>query len=139
MEEFLMRLTEVIKNEREALINLLNLLDEQYKFIMNKDVLSLEDVVDKIRLSSKTIAEFEVERRSIAGDNKMQELINQYNDEDLDTEFRKIKVLLESVNLQKETNELLIKQQMSYNSQILRILNPSREIKTYNSYGNLRR
>lgn len=134
-----MKLTEVIKNEREALINLLNLLDEQYKFIMNKDVLSLEDVVDKIRLSSKTIAEFEVERRSIAGDNKMQELINQYNDEDLDTEFRKIKVLLESVNLQKETNELLIKQQMSYNSQILRILNPSREIKTYNSYGNLRR
>ena len=134
-----MRLTEVIKNEREALTNLLNLLDEQYKFIMNKDVLSLEDVVDKIRLSSKTIAEFEVERRSIAGDNKMQELINQYKDEELDTEFRKIKILLESVNLQKETNELLIKQQMSYNSQILRILNPSREIKTYNSYGNLRR
>lgn len=134
-----MKLTEVIKKEREALINLLNLLDEQYKFIMNKDVLSLEDVVDKIRLSSKAIAEFEVERRSIAGDNKMQELINQYKDEELDTEFRKIKILLESVNLQKETNELLIKQQMSYNSQILRILNPSREIKTYNSYGNLRR
>lgn len=134
-----MRLTEVIKEEREALTNLLNLLDEQYKFIMNKDVLSLEDVVDKIRLSSKTIAEFEVERRSIAKDNKMQELINQYKDEELDTEFRKIKILLESVNLQKETNELLIKQQMSYNSQILRILNPSREIKTYNSYGNLRR
>ena len=39
--------------------------------------------------------------------------------------------------MQKDTNELLIRQQMGFNAQILNIINPRREIKTYNSYGNL--
>lgn len=133
------KLTEVIKNEKQALEKLLELLDKQYQHVMDKEVLELDAIVDKMKDASKDIAKIEVERRKLVSNNSMQELVNSYGDEELDTEYRKIKILLEAIKLQKDTNDLLIRQQMSFNNQILNIINPSREIKTYNSYGNLKR
>ena len=133
------KLTEVIKNEKQALEKLLELLDKQYKYVMNKEVLELDAIVNEMKDASKDIAKIEVERRKLVSNNSMKELVDSYGDEELDTEYRKIKVLLEAIKLQKDTNDLLIRQQMSFNNQILNIINPSREIKTYNSYGNLKR
>ena len=58
---------------------------------------------------------------------------------ELDNSYREINRIILAVKQQKETNELLIRQQMSFNNQILNIINPRREMKTYNSYGNLSR
>lgn len=132
-------LRDVIKGEREALENLLKLLDEQYEYIMKKKVIELEGLVDKIKNANKDIALAEVNRRKLVGNERMKDLVNQYADEELDLEYRNIKKLLEAIKLQKETNELLIRQQMSFNNQMLNIINPKRENKTYNSYGNLRK
>lgn len=132
-------LRDVIKGEREALENLLKLLDEQYEYIMKKKVIELEGLVDKIKNANKDIALAEVNRRKLVGNERMKDLVNQYADEKLDLEYRNIKKLLEAIKLQKETNELLIRQQMSFNNQMLNIINPKRENKTYNSYGNLRK
>ena len=132
-------LKDVIKGEREALENLLKLLDEQYEYIMKKKVIELEGLVDKIKNANKDIALAEVNRRKLVGNERMKDLVNQYADEKLDLEYRNIKKLLEAIKLQKETNELLIRQQMSFNNQMLNIINPKRENKTYNSYGNLRK
>lgn len=132
-------LRDVIKGEREALENLLKLLDEQYEYIMKKKVIELEGLVDKIKNANKDIALAEVNRRKLVGNESMKDLVNQYADEKLDLEYRNIKKLLEAIKLQKETNELLIRQQMSFNNQMLNIINPKRENKTYNSYGNLRK
>ena len=134
MERDLIR---VIRLEEESLKGLLELLDDQYKYIMEKDVFNLESIVDKIKLCNKEIAEYEVKRRKILGNSSMKEIIQKNNNEELDRAFRDIKKLLMEVNLQKETNDLLIKQQLSYTAQMLNIINPRREIKTYNSYGNL--
>lgn len=132
-------LSVVIKGEREALENLLKLLDEQYEYIMKKKVIELEGLVDKIKNANKDIALAEVNRRKLVGNERMKDLVNQYADEKLDLDYRNIKKLLEAIKLQKETNELLIRQQMSFNNQMLNIINPKRENKTYNSYGNLRK
>lgn len=132
-------LRDVIKGEREALENLLKLLDEQYEYIMKKKVIELEGLVDKIKNANKDIALAEVNRRKLVGNERMKDLVNQYADEKLDLEYRNIKKLLQAIKLQKETNELLIRQQMSFNNQMLNIINPKRENKTYNSYGNLRK
>lgn len=132
-------LSVVIKGEREALENLLKLLDEQYEYIMKKKVIELEGLVDKIKNANKDIALAEVNRRKLVGNERMKDLVNQYADEKLDLEYRNIKKLLQAIKLQKETNELLIRQQMSFNNQMLNIINPKRENKTYNSYGNLRK
>jgi flagellar biosynthesis/type III secretory pathway chaperone len=130
-------LTEIVLMEIKTLEDLLALLEEQYNYIMKKDVFALEDIVEKIKLSNKEIAKQEVSRRQLVGNEKMQDVINKSNDKDLDLAYREIKKVIENVRLQKETNELLIKQQISFNAQILNVINPKREIKTYNSYGSL--
>jgi len=102
-------------------------------------VFGLEALVDEIKAANKSVASIEMERRKIVGTKSMSLLVKESEDEEIDKEFRNIKKLLEAIKLQKETNELLIRQRMSYNNQILRVINPSREVKTYNSYGNLRK
>lgn len=134
MERDLIR---VLRLEEEALKGLLSLLDEQYKYIMEKNVFSLESIVDRIKNSNKEVAEHEVKRRQLIGNSSMKEVIAKSNNEELDRAFRDLVKLLNEVKLQKDTNELLIKQQLSYTAQMLNIINPRREIKTYNSYGNL--
>lgn len=132
-------LTIVIKNEGEALKKLLSLLEKQYKHVMKKEVFELEDLVDEIKLVNKEVAQAEVERRKLVGKRSMREIVNTSNDEELDNSYREINRIILAVKQQKETNELLIRQQMSFNNQILNIINPRREMKTYNSYGNLSR
>lgn len=132
-------LTIVIKNEGEALKKLLLLLEKQYKHVMKKEVFELEALVDEIKLVNKEVAQAEVERRKLVGQRSMREIVNTSNDEELDNSYREINRIILAVKQQKETNELLIRQQMSFNNQVLNIINPRREMKTYNSYGNLSR
>ena len=132
-------LTIVIKNEGEALKKLLSLLEKQYKHVMKKEVFELEALVDEIKLVNKEVAQAEVERRKLVGQRSMREIVNTSNDEELDNSYREINRIILAVKQQKETNEFLIRQQMSFNNQVLNIINPRREMKTYNSYGNLSR
>ena len=106
---------------------------------MKKEVFELEALVDEIKLVNKEVAQAEVERRKLVGKRSMREIVNTSNDEELDNSYREINRIILAVKQQKETNELLIRQQMSFNNQILNIINPRREMKTYNSYGNLSR
>ncbi|MGL5354088.1 MAG: flagellar protein FlgN [Clostridium sp.] len=133
------KLTEVIVKEEGALSNLLVLLDEQFKLIMSKNVFGMEQMVERLQNCNKEIAEFEVERRKLIGAGSMRETVKNLDDEKLDSEYRKIQKLLEAIILQKDTNELLLKQQIGYTNKMLNIINPRREVKTYNSYGNMRR
>lgn len=132
-------LTVVVRKEEETLKKLLSLLEKQYKFVMKKEVFGLEALVDEIKLVNKEVAQAEVERRKLVGKRSMKELVNNSNDEELDKAYREVSKVVLAVKQQKETNELLIRQQMSFNNQILNIINPRREMKTYNSYGNLSR
>ena len=132
-------LTIVIKNEGEALKKLLSLLEKQYKHVMKKEVFELEALVDEIKLVNKEVAQAEVERRKLVGKRTMREIVNTSNDEELDNSYREINRIILAVKQQEETNELLIRQQVSFNNQILNIINPRREMKTYNSYGILSR
>ena len=69
----------------------------------------------------------------------MKEIISKTHYRDLDETYRRVVRLIESIKHQKETNELLIKQQIGFNNQIINIINPRRDVKTYNSYGKLSR
>lgn len=132
-------LTEIINSEIEVLKNILDILDEQYKHIMEKNVFELDAIVDKMKIVNRELAEREMARRKLIGNRNMKDIIHDSKYEQLDKSYRKVNMLLQTIKLQKDTNELLIRQQMGFNNQILNILNPRREIKTYNSYGNLSR
>ena len=81
----------------------------------------------------------EVERRSLVGNRAMTEIIEEFKHAELEDNYYEIKNLLQEVLLQKDTNELLIKQGLSFTNRILNVLNPQRETATYNAYGKVKK
>ncbi|GAA0085636.1 flagellar protein FlgN [Clostridium sp. CTA-7] len=132
-------LKNVLMDEETELNELLVLLDKQYKLIINKDVFGMESIVEEIKLKNKTVAEIEVNRRRVLGKHSIKEIIEDSNDNDLDNIYRRIQKLLNEMILQKDTNELLIKQQISFTNKLLNLLNPKRDVPVYNSYGTIKR
>lgn len=133
------QLIELMIAQNEELKKLLELLETQYNMIMNKDVFGLEGLVDKMNDTSKAIAQEEVKRRNLIKENSIKQIVNESNNEELKQVFNSIQDTLKRINLQKETNEMLLKQEVVFNNRMLALINPNREIKTYNSYGNLKR
>lgn len=133
------QLRDILDQEYHKLDDLLKLLEEQHLGIMKNDFFGLDSVVEKIQLCNKEIAEEEVKRRKLVGDNSMRDLINDIGDEELDNKYREIMRLLEELKLQKETNEVLIKQGLAYSTKMLNYINPHRGLNTYNSYGKVKR
>ena len=132
-------LKEVLNLEIEKLRELLFLLDKQYKLILNKDIFGMEEVAEEIRIKNKEVAEVEVNRRRFLGNTTIKDYISNSNSNDLDNLYRKIQKLLNEMILQKDTNELLIKQQLSFNNKLLNLINPKKDVPTYNSYGSVKR
>ena len=132
-----MSLLKIMQDEREAFSGLKDMLVEQYQYIMKNDVFGLEGIVSKIQDSNKNVAQCEVNRRTELAGKSLKEVIK--TDYDLSNEYDEINKVIEEIRLQKETNELLIKQQLVLTNKMLAIINPSREQKTYNSYGKVRR
>ena len=133
------KLKDVLTIEEEKLRELLSLLDKQHKLILNKDIFGMESIVEEIQVKNKEVAEAEVERRRFLGNTSIRDYINNSNSEDLDNLYRSIQRLLNEMILQKDTNELLIKQQLSFTNKLLNLMNPKKDVTTYNSYGNIKR
>ena len=132
-------LIKLIQSQEEDLKELLELLETQYKMIMSKDVFGLEGLVDKINECGKRIAQEEVTRRKLLDNESIKKFVNESHNEELKKLYSKIQETLNEVISKKETNDTLLKQQIVFNNKMLEIINPRREIKTYNSYGNLSR
>ena len=133
------KLNAVMLQEIEAVRTLLFALEEQHRCIIVNDIFALEACVGKIKEANKNIACIEVERRKLTGNRAMTEIIEELRDENLESNYHEIKQLLQEVVLQKDTNDLLIKQGLSFTNRILNVLNPVRETKTYNAYGKVKK
>jgi flagellar biosynthesis/type III secretory pathway chaperone len=132
-------LIKLIQSQEEDLKKLLELLETQYKMIMSKDVFGLEGLVDKINECGKRIAQEEVGRRKLIGQKSIKEIVYNSDNEEIIHLYVEIQATLNKVILKKDTNDMLLKQQIVFNNKMLQILNPNRESKIYNSYGNLSR
>lgn len=129
----------IILKETEAVQELLNALEQQHKAVITNDVFGLEEVVSIIQKCNRSVASFEFERRKLTEGKPMSEILNGFNDSEMDDSVRKIQKLLQATITQKESNEFLIKQGLSFTNKILNVLNPDRSIKTYNSYGKVKK
>ena len=132
-------LIDLIKMQNEDLSQLLVLLETQYTMIVKHDAFGLEALVDKLGQCSKRIAQEEVERRKLLGNQSIKKFVQQIANAELTEAYENIQKTLKKVTDQKETNDMLLKQQLLINNKMLCILNPDRQIKTYNAYGNLSR
>lgn len=125
----------ILVNELQAMEGLLKTLEKQHSCLIESDAVTLENCVKEIDIYNRKIAEWEVKRREITQGRSMREVIYEAKEEALEDNYRKLRRLIEETKLQKDTNELLIKQGLSFANRILNILNPSRSPKTYNSFG----
>lgn len=125
----------ILVNELQAMEGLLKQLEKQHSCLIESDAVTLENCVKEIDIYNRKIAEWEVKRREITQGRSMREVIYEAKEEALEHNYRKLRRIIEETKLQKDTNELLIKQGLSFANRILNILNPSRSPKTYNSFG----
>jgi flagellar biosynthesis/type III secretory pathway chaperone len=130
-------LIKLMIDQEKDLKQLLELLEIQNKMIVKKDLFGLEELVNKLNECSKKIAKEEVQRRKLLGKNGISETVDKSTNKDLKQSYENIRNTLKCVLSKKETNEMLLKQKIIFNTKMLNIMNPSRMIKTYNSYGNL--
>ncbi|GAB6149150.1 MULTISPECIES: flagellar protein FlgN [Clostridium] len=141
--EFIKGLLEVMNDQRIALNKLLLILEKQHEYIIKDDVFGMEAVVEDIQKSNQEVADLELKRRQFTNglleDKTLGKLIYELDNPKLIEVFRKVRNKLEEIRLQKDTNDLLIKQGISLNNRILAFLNPDRQAKTYNGYGKMRR
>lgn len=141
--EFIKGLLEVMNNQSIALNKLLIMLEKQHEYIIKDDVFGMEAVVEDIQKSNQEVADLELKRRQFTNglleEKTLGKFIYDLDNPELIEVFRKVRKKLEEIRLQKDTNDLLIKQGISLNNRILAFLNPDRQAKTYNGYGKMRR
>lgn len=130
----------VIFEEKNLLKKLLELLDNQYEYILDQDVMKVDKVARDLDEISKKIAKSEIERRKIMGNEaKVGDIINKTEDELLIKAYDDIQVILRDIQIQKEANEELIKNKIFFTKKMINMLNPNRPNQTYNAYGQMRK
>ena len=128
----------IMKEEIIALENLLKVLENQHKHLFGKDPLLLEKDVELIKDASVEVAKVEKKRRDLVIGKTKKEMF-----EMLDEDGRKIYYKLDSTinlcDLQRGTNDALIKQNLMFTNKMLSFINPNREVNVYNGNGRLNR
>ncbi|GAA0125373.1 flagellar protein FlgN [Clostridium sp. CTA-19] len=135
------KLNDILIKEKQAIREVLNLLEQQYNLIVKDDALGLESIISNIEKSNKEIAIIEMERRKITKGRSMKEVIDEYKDRELEKNYDDCIMLLEETKMQKDSNSILLKQALNYTNAMINMLKPQDKgaINTYNSYGKIRR
>ena len=118
------KLIKLMIEQEKDLKELLDLLEIQNKMIIKKDLFGLEGLVDKLNECSKRIAKEEVQRRKLLGENSISETVDKSTNNDLKQSYKNIRNTLKNVISKKETNEILLKQRIIFNTKMLNIMNP---------------
>lgn len=131
----------VIYEEKSILSKMLNLLDEQYKYILDKDIKNLNDIVKDLEDLSRELASIEIKRRSIISEDKsMKLIIDKSNDEHLKEAYKDIVSTIKMVELQKETNNILIRQELFFTKKMINFIKPNNKTSnTYNAHGQIKK
>ncbi|GAA0708844.1 flagellar protein FlgN [Paraclostridium ghonii] len=126
----------VIYEQRKLFKKLLDLLDEQYDLMLSKDATLLDKIVKKLENTCRDIAKLEIQRRNIVGsDVSMSSLIEQSDDKNIKEAYEEIKQSIKMIEIQKESNQMLLKQKLFFNKKMLNVLKPNQGIGTYNYCG----
>lgn len=129
------KIKESLIEEIKVLKELLNLLEDQHKFISYKKTFEMDKVAIDIEEKCKELAKKEMNRRNLIGDKSMKEIVANTKEEELKGVYKEATNILDEIKLQKDSNDMLIRQAISLTTNILTILNPDRTPKTYGPYG----
>ncbi|MDK2585811.1 flagellar protein FlgN [Romboutsia sedimentorum] len=126
----------VIYQEKTILKKLLELLDEQHELIINKDIMKIDKIAQELDSTAKELATTEIKRRSIMGsESSIKEIVGNCDDENIKQAYEEIKSNLKMIEIQKESNAILIKQRLFFTKKMINCIKPGKGIGTYNAYG----
>lgn len=129
----------VMFEEKKLLHELLDLLDKQYEAIVDKELMILETLTERIEEAGKNLAAIEIKRRSLVKGDSFSELIENSDDIHVKEVYEEIKRILNNLELQKNTNDTIIKQNLFFTNKMISVIKPSKSTGTYNSYGKVGR
>lgn len=125
----------ILDNEANILNNLLSLLEIQHKAVVKNDIETMESIVDKLIEKGKQIEKAENQRKNLLGGVSIKEASN--NDGELDRKVRDIKKIVSEINVQKKTNDLLLRQGINFNEKVISIISGKRSSLVYGNNGKL--
>ena len=131
------QLLEILQQEHKAMEELLQVLEKQYEFLVNQDVFKLEAIVTKIEEASRELARCEAKRRGLVGKSSLKEITKNTKDEEITSICEEMTKVIAALQLQKDSNDLLIKQSLGYTNSMLAMISPKQEKLTYNGYGKI--
>lgn len=129
----------VIFEERNILKDLLGLLDRQHEAILAKEVMELEKLIVDIENAGKSLAAIEIKRRNLIKEDDFNKIIDNCEDDHVKGVYREIRSILNSLALQNNTNDILLKQNLFFTNKMINIIKPSKSIGIYNNCGKVGR
>lgn len=139
MDKKMSDLLTVMNLEKEKIEMLLELLRKQNEFVIKKDIFKMEECAEELQNCSKELAQYELKRRELTNGRDIKKIVNESDNDEIKNIYKEIKSILERTITQKETNEILLRQNLYFTNNMLAILKPDRSSKTYNSYGKVQR
>lgn len=130
----------IIYEEKNILKRMLNLLDEQYEYVINKEVLKMDKIAKDLDCVAKELATTEINRRKIMGSEaNIREVVEDSNDENIKLAYEEIKSTLKMIQIQKDANNMLIKQRLFFTKKMINYIKPNQSLGTYNANGQVGR
>lgn len=129
----------IIYEQKNILQDLLSLLDKQYEILLAKDTLAIDKIGLQIDNIGKKLANIELKRRSMIKNDDFKEIVEQSDDIHIKETYGNIRLMIKTIEAQKDMNNALIKQQLFFTKKMINAIKPSKKIGTYNSHGKVER
>ncbi|MDN9636648.1 flagellar export chaperone FlgN [Clostridioides difficile] len=131
----------IIYEEKNIISKMVELLKEQFDYIVEKDLENLNRLNPKLEDISRELASIEIKRRQLFGDDiSMSEVVENSNDGYLKEIYTDLKHILALAKNQQESNDSLIKKELIFTKKMINLIKPvDKQTTTYNSYGNIRK
>ncbi|HCQ5987919.1 TPA: flagellar protein FlgN [Clostridioides difficile] len=131
----------IIYEEKNIISKMMELLKEQFDYIVEKDLENLNMLNPKLEDISRELASIEIKRRQLFGDDiSMSEVVENSNDGYLKEIYTDLKHILALAKNQQESNDSLIKKELIFTKKKINFIKPAdKQTTTYNSYGNIRK
>ncbi len=121
----------ILEEELKAIKALIDILEAQHELLVLQDVFKLEAITKDIDDCSRNLARAEGLRRSLTGKESIKKIVEEVDEKEITRIYDEMVKAINALVIQKETNELLIKQSL--------MISPKKEPVVYNGYGKIKR
>ncbi|MDL0285152.1 flagellar protein FlgN, partial [Clostridioides difficile] len=115
----------IIYEEKNIISKMMELLKEQFDYIVEKDLENLNMLNPKLEDISRELASIEIKRRQLFGDDiSMSEVVENSNDGYLKEIYTDLKHILALAKNQQESNDSLIKKELIFTKKMINFIKP---------------